>query len=203
MIMFFLTLDILFCDETYPASLLVIKARRLRHETGNWALHAKHEEWDVSLIELTRKYLIRPFQLLATPICALMVAYASFVYGLFYANLGAFPVEFEEKRGWNPLVGSLPFLGVLVGTFLGAFANMFNNKFYVRKMEENNGKPVPEARLIPMMYGSVAFTAGLFFFAWTSSRHIHWICPVIAVTIIGFGFITIFQSALNYIIGTC
>ena len=26
---------------------LVAKARRLRHETGNWALHAKFEEWDV------------------------------------------------------------------------------------------------------------------------------------------------------------
>lgn len=27
--------------ESYPPVLLVNKARRLRHETGNWALHAK------------------------------------------------------------------------------------------------------------------------------------------------------------------
>lgn len=65
-------LDILLVDESYPASLLVKKASRLRHESGNWALHAKHEEWDISLSELGHKYLVRPFQLLTTPICFLM-----------------------------------------------------------------------------------------------------------------------------------
>ena len=67
-----LTLDIIFCDESYAPVLLVTKARRLRIESGNWALHAKHEEWDVSLRELGEKYLIRPFQLLVTPICFLV-----------------------------------------------------------------------------------------------------------------------------------
>lgn len=65
--MFILTLDVLLLDESYPPVLLVYKARRLRHESGNWALHAKHEEWDVSLKEMANKYLIRPFRLLATP----------------------------------------------------------------------------------------------------------------------------------------
>jgi hypothetical protein len=55
MTMFFLLLDVLILDETYPPVLLVVKARRLRHETGNWALHARHEEWDVSLKELANK----------------------------------------------------------------------------------------------------------------------------------------------------
>ena len=91
----------LIVDESYPAALLVAKARQLRHQSGNWALHAKHEEWDVSLNEMIRKYLVRPFQLLATPICFLMSLYASFVYGIFYATLGAFPIEFQDIRGWN------------------------------------------------------------------------------------------------------
>lgn len=43
----FLILGVIFIDESYPPRLLVAKARRLRHETGNWALHAKFEEWDV------------------------------------------------------------------------------------------------------------------------------------------------------------
>jgi len=49
MMMFFLLLDVIVLDETYGPVLLVAKARRLRHESGNWALHARHEEWDVSL----------------------------------------------------------------------------------------------------------------------------------------------------------
>jgi hypothetical protein len=76
-----LALGILTVDESYPPVLLVRKAQRLRHESGNWALHAKHEEWDVSFRELANKYLIRPFVILATPITACMAAYASFVYG--------------------------------------------------------------------------------------------------------------------------
>jgi hypothetical protein len=72
----------IFLDESYPPMLLVYKARRLRVETGNWSLHAKFEEWDVSIKELATKFLIRPFQLLATPICFLMALYASFCYGI-------------------------------------------------------------------------------------------------------------------------
>ena len=39
--MFQLMLDVLLCDESYAPMLLVYKARRLRYESGNWALHAK------------------------------------------------------------------------------------------------------------------------------------------------------------------
>jgi MFS family permease len=84
MMMFFLLLDVTILDETYPPVLLVTKARRLRHETGNWALHARHEEWDVSMSELANKFLMRPFRLLATPICFLVALYASFCYGILY-----------------------------------------------------------------------------------------------------------------------
>ena len=46
--------------------------------------------------EIGNKYLIRPFQLLMTPICFLVALYASFVYGILFATLGAFPVVFQE-----------------------------------------------------------------------------------------------------------
>ena len=36
-----LILNIVILDESYGPALLVYKAQRLRHETGNWALHAK------------------------------------------------------------------------------------------------------------------------------------------------------------------
>jgi len=84
MMCFFLTLDVLILDETYAPALLVVKARRLRHETGNWALHARHEEWDVGMREIIDKFMMTPFRLLATPICFLVALYASFVYGILY-----------------------------------------------------------------------------------------------------------------------
>ena len=86
--LFFLVIGLIFVEETYPPVLLVRKSRKLRHDTGNWALHAKFEEWDVSISELAHKFLFRPFQLLATPICFFMAFYASLCYGLLYMQLG-------------------------------------------------------------------------------------------------------------------
>ncbi|CAP93140.1 Pc16g04700 [Penicillium rubens Wisconsin 54-1255] len=202
MMMFFLIMDLLFVDESYPPVLLVYKARRLRFESGNWALHARHEEWDVTLKEIGNKYLVRPFQLLATPICFLVALYASFVYGILYLSLAAFPIVFQELRGWNQVVGALPFLAYLVGILIGGGINLANQKFYIKRFKANNNRPVPEARLPPMMIGSVLFASGMFVFGWTSPKHIHWICPNIGAVMMGLGFFTIFQAALNYLIDT-
>ena len=202
MILFVFALDVIVLDESYPPVLLVFKARRLRISTGNWALHARHEEWDVSVKEMAVKFGVRPFQMLMTPICLLIALYASFVYGILYGNLAAFPIEFQEVRGWNALVGSLPFLGLLIGIILGGIANILNQSFYIKRFKANKNQAVPEARLPPMMVGSVVFTAGLFILGWTDKESIPWIVPVIGTAFIGFGFFTIFQSALNYLIDT-
>lgn len=84
MMLAILLVDVIVLDETYPSALLVYKARQLRYETGDWALHAKHEEWNVTFTSLATKYLIRPFQILATPIGFFMATYAAFVYGILY-----------------------------------------------------------------------------------------------------------------------
>ena len=222
MMMTILLLDILILDESYPPRLLVYKARRLRIKTGNWALHAKFEEWDVSLKELAVKFGIRPFQMLLTPICFCVAIYASFVYGILYANLAAFPLEFQQERGWNLLVGALPFLALLGGILLGGATNVFNQSYYNRCFVANGNKPVPEARLPPMMVGSIFFSGGIFLFGWTSSKDISAVGPCFGAALMGFGFFTIFQryvrilqrtiiaktnifvinSALNYLIDT-
>lgn len=92
-------LSTLILDESYPPVLLVYKARRLRITTGNWALHAPHEEWDPSIKEMAIKFGVRPFQMLLTPICFLVALFNSFVYGILYGNLASFPIVFEEERG--------------------------------------------------------------------------------------------------------
>ncbi|QSZ33753.1 hypothetical protein DSL72_005324 [Monilinia vaccinii-corymbosi] len=189
-------------NETYPDALLVAKARQLRHDSGNWALHARHEERSFSIGELANEFLTRPFRLLATPICFLMVLYASFVYGILYLCLAAVPVQFAEERGYGPVKSQLPFLALLLGTVFGGTANILNNKFYTRKFEANENQPIPEARLPPMMIGSIFFAAGLFIFGWASPATIHWVAPCLGLVFMGFGFFTIFQAALNYLIDT-
>lgn len=200
---FILLNAVIFIDETYPPVLLVAKARRLRHESGNWALHAKFEEWDVNISELARKFLVRPIQLLCTPICFLMALYASFCYGILYMQLGAIPFIFGEIRGWNLLQGELPFLAITLGSITGAALNTFNQLAYNKAYEAAGQRAVPEKRLPPMMLGSVLFAGGQFITAWTAEpQSAPWIVPVIGLYLMGCGFNTIFQAALNYLVDT-
>jgi MFS family permease len=197
-----LILDLIFIQESYVPTLLVRKARRLRKSTGNWALHAQWEETGVSIKELAIKFGLRPLQMLFTPICLFMTIYSSFIYGVFYATLASFPIVFEETREWNQLVSSLPFLAVLLGIICGATVSAFNQNYYNKALKANNFKPVPEARLPPMMIASVMLAGGLFIIGWTSTPDLHWFAPVSGVFMLGFGYYTIFTSALNYLIDT-
>ncbi|KAH7254440.1 hypothetical protein MRS44_016882 [Fusarium solani] len=198
----FLTLAVIFVDESYPPRLLVYKARRLRHETGNWALHAKFEEWDVSISQLAQKFLVRPVQLLSTPICFLVALYASFCYGILYMQLGAIPIIFGEIKGWGLLVSELPFLCIFIGAVLGCGANVYNQLLYNKAYHAAGNRAVPEKRLPPMMIGSFVFCGGQFLTGWTAQKDIHWVVPCIGLVLLGTGFFTIFQAALNYLVDT-
>jgi len=197
-----LLVAVVFIDESYPPKLLVYKARRLRIESGNWALHAKFEEWDVSVAELARKFLVRPIQLLCTPICLLVALYASFCYGILYMQLGSIPIIFAEGRGWPPLVATLPFLCIFIGAVLGCAANVYNQVLYNKAYRAAGNRAVPESRLPPMMLGSVLFAGGQFLTGWTAGPQFHWIVPCVGLVLLGTGFFTIFQAALNYLVDT-
>ncbi|KAK4244939.1 major facilitator superfamily domain-containing protein [Corynascus novoguineensis] len=197
-----LLVAVIFIDESYPPKLLVYKARRLRIESGNWALHAKFEEWDISVIELARKFLVRPIQLLCTPICFLVALYASFCYGILYMQLGSIPIIFREVRGWSPVVSTLPFVCIFIGAVFGCGLNVYNQLLYNKSYRAAGNRAVPERRLPPMMLGSVLFAGGQFLTGWTSGPDIHWIAPCVGLVMLGTGFFTIFQAALNYLVDT-
>lgn len=79
-----LALDLLFLDESHHGVILVYKAKKLRVETGDWSLHAKHEEYGISFNDILQRYLLKPYRILTTPICFCFALYASFVYGILY-----------------------------------------------------------------------------------------------------------------------
>ncbi|KAL6694216.1 major facilitator superfamily domain-containing protein [Trichoderma pleuroticola] len=192
----------LFIDESYPPLLLVYKAQRLRHETGNWALHAQFEEWQIDLRQLARKFLVRPIRILSTPICFLVTLYASFVYGILYMQLGAIPIIFWEVRGWDPIPAALPFLSIVLGAAIGCGINIYNQFLYNKAYYAAGSKAVPEMRLPPMMLGSFIFCASQFLTGWTAKPGTTWVAPCIGLVMLGTGFFTIFQGALNYLVDT-
>lgn len=194
-------IDVFVICESYEPVLLARKAGRLRAASGNWALHAEFEEWSqrVTMKYYIRKFAIRPFIMLATPISFFISVYASFIFGVFYASLAAFPVIYEEGRGWNKLVGTFPFFALLVGIAIGSLVVALNQRYYNTQYKASGGKVVPEARLLSMMFGSFFFAAGLFVLGWTAEKEA-WIASFTGIALIGYGFFAIFQSALNYLV---
>lgn len=72
---------------------------------------------------------------------------------------------------------------------------------YNRKLAANNGIPIPEWRLPPVIVGGAAFAGGLFWFGWSGYRaDIHWIVPTLSGLLTGFGLLAIFLQSLNYLI---
>ena len=191
-----------FCmPEMYPPVLLGRKARRLRHNTGNGLYYHPHERIKVDVKSIITKQLSRPLKMLFTePMVTCIAFYASFVYAILYLTLQVFPIVFEEERGWSPVVGSLPFLGMLIGIVFATGINLGNQPRYVRKCRASNGKPVPEARLPPLAIGACLMPAGLFWFAWTAAPKYPWASPVVASAFIGGGFNIIFQQCINYLV---
>jgi DHA1 family multidrug resistance protein-like MFS transporter len=152
-----------FLRETYAPCILVEKAAALRRQTNNWGIRAQHEMVEVDSRELVEKYFTRPLRMLVTePIVLLVSLYMSFIYGLVYCLLEAYPYVFEEIYGMAPGVSGLPFIGLLIGQLLAISFILSQHGAYVKKLVKNNNMPVPEWRLVPTLFGAPIFAAGIF-----------------------------------------
>ncbi|MCJ1435467.1 hypothetical protein MMC27_004840 [Xylographa pallens] len=195
-------LDLIFLEETYPPVVLVGKAAELRRRTKNWGIHAKQEEIEVDFRELVSKNFSRPLRILVTePIVLLLSIYMAFIYGLLYLFLTAYPIVFQQIHGFSGGVGGLPYFGMIIGMLIAGMVIVLGQPSYARKLAANNDVPIPEWRLPPMIAGGVSFAIGLFWFGWTGYRaDIHWIVPTLSGLFTGFGLLSIFLQALNYIV---
>lgn len=215
-----LCLNLIFLKESYPPVVLVAKAAELRRRTKNWGIHAKQEEVEVDFNELITKNFSRPLRLLATePIILAITIYMSFIYGLLYLFLTAYPLVFQGVHHMRPGVAGLPFFGMVAGIFIVAGYIIFTATQYNKKLEANGGIPVPEWRLPPVIIGKsflgiyqrcaftnsstggVLFALGLFWFGWSGYKEsVHWIVPTLSGLFTGFGLLAIFIQCFNYII---
>lgn len=158
-------ISILFLRETYAPCILIEKATRLRRQTGNWGIHAKQERLEVDSGALVKKYFTRPLRMLVTePIILLVSMYMSFIYGLVYALLEAYPYVFESIYGMKTGVSGLPFVALIIGQILACSFILFQYATYTKKLVENKNVPVPvpEWRLRPALLGAPIFAIGIF-----------------------------------------
>lgn len=157
------SLFICFLKETYAPVLLVSKAAAMRRRTSNWGIHAKQDTLEVNIGELLQKYFSRPIHMLVTePVILLISIYMSFIYGIVYALLEAYPFVFESVYGMSPGIAGLAFIGLIIGQLLACGFIVSQHSDYARKLAANDNVPIPEWRLLPANVGAPIFTVGLF-----------------------------------------
>ncbi|VTT64161.1 unnamed protein product [Fusarium fujikuroi] len=187
--------------ETYAPVILEKRAKKLRKQTGDDSYLAEHELAQHTFGEIAQIYLARPLRLLVTePIVTLFAIYAAILYGLLYMFFVAYPIVFEEGKGYSPGIAGLMFIPISGGIVVGLVGAPFVNAHYNKLRSQHTGHPPPELRLIPMIWGCWLIPIGVFIFAWTSYDNLTWVGPCLAGLPIGIGFVFLYNSFNNYIV---
>ncbi|KZS90135.1 MFS polyamine transporter [Sistotremastrum niveocremeum HHB9708] len=199
-------LAFLFLPETFAPYLLLKKARRMRKQDPekHKDVIAEHELMDRSLKGLLHRTVFRPFQMLALePILILVTIYLSIVYGLLYALFESFPIIWAEKRGFNLGESGLIFIGVGIGTTIGALVNIHLGQKYKELMKTWRGFPPPENRLPGAIAAGPFLVVGIMWIGWTGAyASVPWYVPALGTIVLGISFSLIFISLITYIIET-
>lgn len=188
--------------ETYSPVILRRRAAKLSKITGK--VYKSKIELDHGAKSITAEFktaISRPWILLfMEPIVLLLSIYMAIIYGTLYMLFSAFPIVFQQGRGWSPGVGGLAFIGVAVGMIIAVIYSIWDNKRYSVIDQKYKGNAPPEARLPPALIGSIGLPLGMFWFAWTNYPSIHWSVCIIGTAPFGFGMVLVFLSIMNYLI---
>jgi len=192
----------LFVPETYAPTILRKRAALLSKVTGKVYRAPMDAKKPLQITALFKTSLSRPWALLLTePIVLLISIYMAIVYGTLYMLFAAFPIVFQQVRGWSPGIGGLAFLGVLVGMLLGVlYVIVYDNPRYVKLVDKRGGRAPPETRLPASMLGSVLLIIGLAWFAATNGPSVHYVVPILAGVPFAMGMLLIFLPMMNYLI---
>ncbi|KAF4778836.1 putative MFS transporter [Colletotrichum scovillei] len=185
--------------ETYAPVLLRRQATEKCRITGDdrWWTRYDHGQGFWPLLKIN---LYRPLKMMCTePICMFWNTYIGIVYATLYLCFVAYPIAFQQERGWAPGIGGLAFLGIGCGTLIPIAAEPLLRRIVnLHQKDPATGNVKPEARVSVVCIGAVLLAVGQLWFAWTCRPGTHWIVPIIAGVPYGAGNACTFIYANNY-----
>jgi hypothetical protein len=191
-----------FLQETYTPRLLEWKRDRLRKETGVQELYTAFDNSDRTLATTIKTALKRPFKLLVTqPIVQVLACYMAYLFGLMYLMLSTFPILWVNHYGMSTSTGSLNFISIGVGFFVGTqVTSPIIDAVYCRLKARNNGVAKPEFRIPMLIPASLLIPIGLFWYGWSAQARVHWIMPNLGAAVFSAGMVMAFQCINGYLI---
>ncbi|OAX81596.1 hypothetical protein ACJ72_04064 [Emergomyces africanus] len=198
---------IFFVPETYHPVLLRRKAVKVRRTTGDDRWKAPIEMLERSVAQTVLRSIYRPMTLLTMePMCLNLCIFSAILLGILYLFFGAFQLVFSTLYGFTLSQVGLSFLGLFVGMMFAVASDPLWRQNYarlVRKREMKGGKRgeyEPEWRLPPAIVGAPVVSIGLFIFARTLRRDVHWIAPIIGSSMFGLGTILVYSGIFTFLV---
>ncbi|KAJ5638152.1 hypothetical protein N7490_008031 [Penicillium lividum] len=189
--------------ETYAPALLRQRTRKRQKETGDdrWWCRYDHQETGFQIVKTN---MIRPLRMLVLePICVFWNLYVGVVYAVLFLCFVAYPIVFEELRGWSPGLAGLSYCGIGIGIAIAvALEPLIRKIISMHPKDPTTGRPAPEAAVFAVCVGSILIPIGEFWFAWTARPPVHWICPILAGIPFGLGNVLVFIYSTNYMAGS-
>ena len=109
----------------------------------------------------------------------------------------AFPIIFIDGHGFTIAQDGLVFIGVGIGTTIGAVISYCTSAHYPELIKKWKGFPPPENRLFGAIIGSPILVIGIFWLGWTGQyANIPWYVPALSTIFLGVGISLIFMSFL-------
>lgn len=188
--------------ETRGDCILAKRAKKMRKE-GHVNRFAISELNKPGIFQALKISFMRPTKMLATEVVvSSFTLWVSFAWGILFLFQSSVPIVFSELYNFDTWQTSLIQVSLSLGAIVGTLVNPIQDRLYLKSAKRNMerpGKPIPEARLYFAVPGSLIFTAGMFWYGWSSYRHIHWIVPALGVGCVGFGIYSIYLAVVNYL----
>ena len=185
----------LFLRESYAYVILQRKTSRLQKETGNPHLRSALDTGK-NPKELFTFCIFRAIKMLfLSPIIFLMSVYLATVYAYLYLIFTTFPRVFIKEYGFSLRNAGLAHLGSALGCIIGLLlCGAVSDRLVIALSKRNGGTAKPEYRLPIMFIGALILLVGLFMYAWTAGKKLHWMFPIIGTTLLGAGMVAISVS---------
>ncbi|KKZ68044.1 hypothetical protein EMCG_06254 [[Emmonsia] crescens] len=197
----------LLVPETYHPVLLRRKAIQLRRETGDERWRAPIEISERSVAQTVLRSVYRPMMLLTMePMCLNLCIFSAILLGILYLFFGAFQLVFSTLHGFTLSQIGLSFMGLFVGMMFAISSDPLWRKNYARLVHKREtkvgkiGEYEPEWRLPPAIAGAPLVSIGIFIFAWTIYRDVHWIAPIIGSAVFGMGTILVYSGIFTFLV---
>jgi MFS family permease len=185
--------------ETSGIIILQRKVKRLKAETGNPKLRSKLDG-GLTPSQLFKFSIVRPAKMLfRSTICFAISLYIAITYAYLYILFTTFTAVFSGQYGWHGGITGLSFLGLGIGSLIGQFVYIhYGNKVVHKHMARGDFRP--EHRLYMMCIGGFFIPCGLFIYGWSVQYQTHFMVPIVATGIIGFGLLMTFMPATTYLV---